>query len=116
MHGRGSEIARRHHAALARGDKVGLEFVHTAVDDHSRQAYSEVLPDEQATTAAASWTRAQTLFAHHSIAVERVLTDTGASALPIWLHTYNHHRAHTVLGGRPPISRAPVHDLSRHYS
>ena len=26
-------------------------------------------------------------------------------ALPPWVHTYNHHRAHTALGGRPPISR-----------
>ena len=26
-------------------------------------------------------------------------------ALPAWLHRYNHHRAHTALGGHPPISR-----------
>jgi transposase InsO family protein len=26
-------------------------------------------------------------------------------ALDGWLHLYNHHRAHTALGGRPPISR-----------
>jgi transposase len=26
-------------------------------------------------------------------------------ALPAWLHTYNHHRSHTALGGQPPISR-----------
>jgi hypothetical protein len=30
---------------------VGWEFVHVAVDDHSRLAYAEVLPDEKATTA-----------------------------------------------------------------
>ena len=28
-----------------------------------------------------------------------------AAALQAWLHLYNHHRAHTALGGRPPISR-----------
>jgi transposase InsO family protein len=28
-----------------------------------------------------------------------------AAALPTWLHLYNHHRAHTALGGHPPISR-----------
>lgn len=39
-----------------------------------------------------------------------------ADALPAWLHTYNHHRAHTSLGGRPPISRAPVNDLTGHYT
>ncbi len=53
VHGRDSAAGRRSHAALARGERVGLEFVHTAVDDHSRLAYSEVLPDEQAATAVA---------------------------------------------------------------
>ena len=28
-----------------------------------------------------------------------------ADALPDWLHTYNHHRTHTAIGGHPPISR-----------
>jgi transposase InsO family protein len=37
-------------------------------------------------------------------------------ALPAWLHTYNHHRAHTALGGRPPISRTPVNNLPGHYN
>ncbi len=36
-------------------------------------------------------------------------------ALPAWLHTYDHHRAHTALGGRPPISRTPVNNLPGHY-
>jgi hypothetical protein len=35
-------------------------------------------------------------------------------ALPKWLHMYNHHRAHTALGGRPPASR--VTNLSGQYS
>jgi transposase InsO family protein len=33
---------------------------------------------------------------------------------PVWLHTYNHHRGHTALGGQPPASRVP--NLSGHYS
>jgi transposase InsO family protein len=28
-----------------------------------------------------------------------------ARLLSRWLHTYNYHRSHTALGGRPPISR-----------
>jgi transposase InsO family protein len=36
------------------------------------------------------------------------------AALPIWLHTYNHHRNHTALGGHPPISR--VNNAAGHYS
>ena len=35
-------------------------------------------------------------------------------ALPKWLHIYNHHRAHTALGGRPPASR--VTNLSGQYN
>ncbi|MDQ1744809.1 MAG: hypothetical protein QOE23_3148, partial [Pseudonocardiales bacterium] len=37
-----------------------------------------------------------------------------AAALPTWLHTYNHHRSHTALGGQPPISR--VNNAAGHYS
>jgi transposase InsO family protein len=48
------------------------------VDAHSRLAYSEVLPNEQAMTAAEFWVRANAFFASHGIAVERVLTDNGA--------------------------------------
>ena len=33
---------------------------------------------------------------------------------PIWLHTYNHHRGHTALGGQPPASRVP--NLSGQYN
>ena len=36
------------------------------------------------------------------------------AALADWLHTYNFHRAHTALGGRPPIAR--VNNLSGRYS
>ena len=35
-------------------------------------------------------------------------------ALQPWVHTYNHHRAHTALGSRPPISR--VNNLPSYYS
>ena len=28
-----------------------------------------------------------------------------ADGLPEWLHTQNHHRAHTALAGKPPNSR-----------
>ena len=36
------------------------------------------------------------------------------SALPRWLHTCNHHRDHTALGGLPPASRVP--NLSGQYT
>jgi transposase InsO family protein len=57
---------------------LGHDFIHSAVDDHSRLAYSEILADEQATTAAAFWQRAQAFFAAHDITVHRILTDNGS--------------------------------------
>jgi transposase InsO family protein len=55
----------------------GYAFLHTALDDHSRLAYSEILTDERKETAAAFWTRAAAYFADCGITVRRVLTDNG---------------------------------------
>lgn len=57
---------------------IGCSFVHTAIDDHPRLAYSEVLTDERKETAAAFWERANAFFAGHGTTVERVLTDNGS--------------------------------------
>ncbi|MGW4647274.1 IS481 family transposase [Kitasatospora sp. NPDC004289] len=57
---------------------IGYSFVHTAVDDHTRLAYSEILPDERKETAAGFWRRAERFFAVLGITVERVLTDNGS--------------------------------------
>jgi len=48
---------------------------HPDVEDHSRFAYSEILPDEQAATCSAFFARALECFAGHGITVERVMTD-----------------------------------------
>ena len=58
--------------------KAGMSFLHNAVDDHSRLAYSEILPDERKETAAGFWQRAHAYFAAAGIPVQRVLTDNGA--------------------------------------
>jgi transposase len=58
---------------------VGWEYVHIAVDDHSRLAYAEVLADEKATTAAAFLRRAVRFYRRYGIQVERVLTDNGSA-------------------------------------
>ncbi len=57
---------------------TGYGYVHTAIDDHSRLAYSEVLPDETAATTAAWWARAIAWFAADGVRIERVLTDNGS--------------------------------------
>jgi transposase InsO family protein len=58
---------------------VGYEYVHIAVDDYSRLAYAEVLPDEKATTAVGFLRRAVAFYARHGITVERVLSDNGSA-------------------------------------
>jgi transposase InsO family protein len=57
--------------------KLGYAFIHSAIDAHSRLAYSEVLPDERATTNLAFWRRAKAFFESYGITIERVLTDNG---------------------------------------
>jgi transposase-like protein len=78
MLGRDHPQARANHAARSAGRTVGHEFIHVAVDDHSRLAYLEVHDDERAITAAQFWARAAAWYAGHGITIHRVLTDNGA--------------------------------------
>jgi transposase InsO family protein len=55
--------------------KIGFDYIHAAVDDHSRLAYAEVLPDEKGPTTAAFLSRATGFFASHGITVREVITD-----------------------------------------
>jgi transposase InsO family protein len=65
-------------AAGVRRNTVGWEYVHIAIDDYSRLAYAEVLPNEKATTAVAFLHRAVAYYRRHGIRVERILTDNGS--------------------------------------
>ncbi|MEV7648641.1 integrase core domain-containing protein, partial [Arthrobacter sp. NPDC089319] len=142
--------------------RIGFDYIHVAVDDHSRLAYAEALPDEKGPTCAGFLQRAAAFMAAHGAPVQRVMTDNAwayrksrdfqdtlnelgvkhklikprhpwqngkaerfnrtlqegwayrrpyasnqerTDALPTWLDFYNHHRAHSAIGGRPPISR-----------
>ena len=160
------------HRRARNASRVGYEYVHAAIDDHTRLAYAEIHPDEKTATCAGFLRRAADHFAQLGIpAIERVMTDNAlayrrgrawrdalaelgahprftrryrpqtngkaerfnrtmcdewiysrpfangqdrADALPSWLHTYNHHRAHTAIGDQPPISR--VNNGPGHYS
>jgi transposase InsO family protein len=55
----------------------GYDYLHVAVDDHSRYAYVEALPDEKGPTAAAFLLRSVLAFAAVGVNVERVLSDNG---------------------------------------
>jgi len=57
---------------------VGWEFVHVCVDDATRLAYVEVLPDERAASAVGFLGRAVHWLASRGVAVERVMSDNGS--------------------------------------
>ncbi|MEU8894196.1 IS481 family transposase [Streptomyces sp. NPDC048442] len=159
----GGHKALGRQAGRATRSQMGFDYVHSAVNDHSRLAYSEIHPDERVATCAGFLTRAAAFFRSRGITrIERVLTDNAwayrkglacraalaelgaagkltrpyrpqtngkverfnrtlldewaylrpyttnderTAALSDFLHTYNHHRCHTALGGQPPVSR-----------
>ena len=70
--------------------RIGFDHVHSLVDDHSRLAYSEVLPDEKAPTCTGFLARAVDHFAAHGIArIDAVMTDN--------------HWSYTRNGSLPPL-------------
>lgn len=158
LHGR-SEQAR---GRKIHGHGLGYDFLHVAVDDHSRLAYVEALPDERDPSCAGFLRRATAWFAGHGVRVEQILTDNARvyrvgthwaaacaelgirrrftrphcpwtngkaerfnrtlldefayaqpwlanterlAALDSWVHAYNTQRAHSAIGGHPPITR-----------
>jgi transposase InsO family protein len=71
---------------------IGYGYVHTALDDHSRLAYSEVLTDETAATTAAWWARAIAWFAARGVRIQRVITDNGSCyRSSLWTDTCRAH-------------------------
>jgi transposase InsO family protein len=65
-------------AAGVRRLQTGWECVHVCVDDATRLAYVEVLPDEKATTAIGFLGRAVAFYRSHGIRVQRLMTDNGS--------------------------------------
>lgn len=79
---------------------TGWEFVHVCVDDATRLAYVEVLPDEKGASAAGFLRRAVAWFKAMGITVERVLSDNGAC-----YRSQLHAEACAELGMRPLFTR-----------
>lgn len=74
---------------------VGFDYVHSVVDDHSRLAYSEILPDEKGTTCAGFLRRAADYFAIHGITqIERIMTDNA------WAYRKSLREISATLGAR----------------
>jgi len=74
-HGGGWRVHGRGRAGVRQ--RVGYAYVHSAVDDHSRLAYSEVLGDGRAGTVLGFWQRALAWYADRGVTVRAVLTDNG---------------------------------------
>lgn len=80
--GGGWKAKGREHGQTAKQKraKIGYDYIHSLIDDHSRYAYSEILPDEKGATCAAFLLRAATAFADAGITqIERVITDNHMS-------------------------------------
>lgn len=58
---------------------VGWEALHLAIDDHSRLAYSEIMPDEKRSSCLRFLFNALRFFRAYGVKVERIMTDNGTS-------------------------------------
>ncbi|NLT26304.1 MAG: IS481 family transposase [Microbacteriaceae bacterium] len=58
-----------------RGPGLGFDYVHVAIDDHSRLAFAQILPDERGATCAAFLQAALDFFRTHGVRVREVMTD-----------------------------------------
>jgi transposase InsO family protein len=79
--GRFKDVGHRIRGAEGRRGRVkriGWDFVHVAIDDATRLAYVEVLPDETGPTASAFVERALAWYRRQSIKIERVMSDNGS--------------------------------------
>ena len=65
-------------ARQCRSRGAGWEFVHVAIDDHSRIAFSQIMPDEKSRSAVAFLEAAVAYYASLGVSVERVMTDNGS--------------------------------------
>jgi len=88
---------------------VGFDYVHSAVDDHSRLADlgatgKHTRPYRPQTNGKAERFN-RTLLDEWAYVRPDDSNDERTAALQDFLHTYNHHRCHTALDGHPPITR-----------
>lgn len=85
-------------AGQSRARGIGWEYLHVAIDDASRLAYTALLPDERKESAVRFLDDALAWFAAHGVVVERVMTDHGSAfksrlfATAIQAHGLTHKR------------------------
>ena len=84
-----------------KGRGAGYDYLHVAIDDHSRYAYVEVHPDERGTTCAGFLTRTGQHFAELGVQVERVMTDQAKN----YVLSRDFQRALAELGATHKLTR-----------
>jgi transposase InsO family protein len=89
------------HSGMVKNRGIGWEHLHVCVDDASRLAYTEILPDEKKESACGFLARALAFFKAHGVSVERVMTDNGSA--------YRSHlfKAHIAEAGLKHIRTRP---------
>ena len=75
-------------------ERVGYEFAHSIIDDHSRLAYTELHPDERGETVTGFVERALAFFAASAITPKRLQTDNA------WAYTHNRSLAELLAAQR----------------
>jgi len=98
---------------IKRKNPPGYAHVHSAVDGYSRLAYSEVLSDQRATTAAAFWIRACAFFARYGITVERVITDNARTYIAREFNAALDGVEHTFIRPHRPQTNGKVERFNR---
>jgi transposase InsO family protein len=74
----GHRITGRHPGAVNRHHGIGWEFVHVCIDDASRVAFVQVMPDQRKESAVAFLKAAVAYYGKLGVRVERVMTDNGS--------------------------------------
>jgi transposase InsO family protein len=108
-HGQG----QRNKTGTAANRRPGYAYLHNAVDDYSRLAYPEDLPDEKKETAAGFWKRANEYFESCGITVQRVLTDNGACYRS---HAFKEALGETIKHKRTRPYRPQTNDKVERYN
>lgn len=96
--------------------RIGYDYVHSVVDDHSRLAYSEIHLDERADTCAEFFERAIEFFADHGVTIQRLITDNAMSyrhGTKLRELLADHHIAHKFIRPHCPWQNGKVERFNR---